>query len=474
MLQKIISKAAEKGFSVETESSPYGYYKLNKYELAFLCNNCGEEIIINLLDGNVESKIEDLSCKSEECFLEEDFLTWTKNNRMSWCYDGLRIISSIKLTEFNALTFETGEHLQLPEDGDKDVYVAADPTDENYAYVFVVYQNETDAWLSKYFLFRYEIATWGTQTMNVTVCTRWPYYYEQLHKAILNDLASGDQRTSRATIKTFDCYIKTQQAARKNNEALWGFTTLWKVLDKVSETLNKYVESSDDEQFVHDQYLKKYLSLHTCPVCKEPYTSKEKICCYCKFPELNRQFINRDDAIYWETHILEPYRSAYEKKNSQPKQEVSKEVIASSNDYFNIGYTDNDYFYSDRLYTLKKFNNSPNVTKVVIPSEVQRIGNSAFAGANNLRHIVLPSGLKEIGFTAFSECSKLQYIILPNSIEKIDRGAFQQTGLKAIFSEAISKPSKWLAGWNLGCGAKIYWKNEWHYDKNGNPVINKQ
>lgn len=469
MLQKIISKAAEKGFSVETESSPYGYYKLNKYELACLCNNCGEEIIINLLDGDVESKLENLSCNSEECSLEEDFLTWTKSNRMSWCCDGLRLISSIKFTEFNALTFETGEHLRLPEDGDKDVYVAADPTNENYAYVFVVYQNETDAWLSKYFLFRYEIATWGTQTMNVTVCTRWPYYYEQLHKAILNDICIGNKRAGTSTVKTFDCYIKTQHAARKNNEALWGFTTLWKAIDKVSETLDKYVKSNDNEQINQDKHLKKYLSLHTCPVCKEPYTSEENKCCYCEFPELNRQFISKDDALYWERNVLAPYRKKYENKNSEPEQ--SKEIIASDSNYFNIGRLDSDYFYADRLCTLIKFYNSPEVTRVIIPDEVQRIGNSAFAGAKNISRIDLPFNLKEIGFTAFSECTNLKYIVLPSNVEKIARGAFQQTGLEAIYSEAPAKPSKWLSGWDLGCNAKVYWKNEWHYE-NEQPVLN--
>lgn len=199
------------------------------------------------------------------------------------------------------------------------------------------------------------------------------------------------------------------------------------------------------------------------------------ICPTCEFHQVGIEFLNRDDALYWEKHILKPYKMTYEKNFSQPNKEPSKEVVASSSWCFDIGYSDDDSLFGpDRLWTLKKIYNSSDYSRAIVPDNVQRIGNSAFAGANNLKRIDLPFGLREIGFTAFSECSKLRYIILPKSVEKVGRGAFQQTGLRAIFSEAPSKPSKWLAGWNLGCNAKVYWKSEWHYDKNDNPVLNER
>lgn len=475
MLQKIISTANSKGFSVETESSPYGFYTLEKYEIAFLCNHCGEEIVLNLFDPDFNSKVENLVCESEDCNLKEDHIAWTENGQMSWCYDELQLISSIKLTTFNTLSFDNGEHLKLPDEGEKEVFVAIDPQDSNFAYAFVTYPNETDAWLSKYLLFRFKIDSWGTTTQDVYVCGRWPYYYKKLYEIILENIKTGANRNNDSVSQLFDGYIRIHHAARKNNQALWGFSTLYKTIDKLSETLSKYVDNENMETHINDRHLRKFISLHTCPVCREPYASTEHMCNHCRFPELNRQFISKDDAIYWEKHVLEPYKAVYEKKDSQPKEEPKEEIIASSTDCFNLGYLDSDSLFDpDRLWTLKKFYNSSDYSRVIVPENVQRIGSSAFAGANNLRRIDLPSGLREIGFTAFSECSKLQYIILPNTIEKIGRGAFQQTGLKAIFSEAPSKPSKWLAGWNLGCNARIYWKNEWYYDKNGNPVINKQ
>ena len=472
MLQKIISIANSKGFSVETESSPYGFYTLEKYEIAFLCNNCGEEIILNLLDPNFNSKVENLVCKSDDCNLEEDHIDWTNNGKIAWCCDEMKIISSIKMTGFNSLKFDTGKQLKLPEEGEKDVFVAPDPTDDSYAYAFVVYPSENDVWLSKYLLFRYEISTWGQDTMNVSVCARWPHYYNTLYDTIKQNISLNNQRSTHLTIAACDCYIKTHHAARKNNQALWGMATLYKAINKIATTLDKYVDV-DEANDISDASLRKFISLHTCPICGDPYTSTETNCERCNFPELNRQFISKDDAIYWEMHVLEPYKVTYEKKNSQPKEELQQEVIASSDDYFYLkssGYCSSSL---ERRYVLEHFYNSPEVNRVVIPDNVEKIGNSVFADAKNLKHIDLPSGLKEIGFTAFSNCFKLQYIVLPETIEKIGRGAFQQSGLRAIFSEATSKPSKWLAGWNLGCKAKVYWKNEWHYDESGNPVLNE-
>ena len=82
----------------------------------------------------------------------------------------------------------------------------------------------------------------------------------------------------------------------------------------------------------------------------------------------------------------------YEKKNSQTEEESPQEVIASSSDCFNIGYLDSDSLFDpDRLWTLKKFYNSSEYSRVIVPENVQRIGNSAFAGSNNLKRIDLPS-----------------------------------------------------------------------------------
>jgi hypothetical protein len=68
------------------------------------------------------------------------------------------------------------------------------------------------------------------------------------------------------------------------------------------------------------------------------------------------------------------------------------------------------------------------VTSVVLPDAIIKIGESAFAGGS-FRAINFPAGLREIGGSAFSG-SSLQSISLPAGLQKIGRSAF--SGCKSL------------------------------------------
>ncbi len=67
----------------------------------------------------------------------------------------------------------------------------------------------------------------------------------------------------------------------------------------------------------------------------------------------------------------------------------------------------------------------PNLTKVVLPSTVQKIRWTAFQGHTNLSSVNLPNGLKEIGASAFEGCTSLTGITaFPATLTDIGDRAF--------------------------------------------------
>jgi len=72
------------------------------------------------------------------------------------------------------------------------------------------------------------------------------------------------------------------------------------------------------------------------------------------------------------------------------------------------------------------------LTRVVVGSNVTRIGNSAFSGARWLEEIILPDGLVSIGDRAFRDNLLLTSISIPNSVNHIGENAFSATGLRDI------------------------------------------
>lgn len=68
--------------------------------------------------------------------------------------------------------------------------------------------------------------------------------------------------------------------------------------------------------------------------------------------------------------------------------------------------------------------NGEEVTDLVIPSDVARIGDSALHGYSHISSIVIPNGVVSIGRNAFNRCSRLKSITIPDSVKSIGSGAF--------------------------------------------------
>jgi hypothetical protein len=61
-----------------------------------------------------------------------------------------------------------------------------------------------------------------------------------------------------------------------------------------------------------------------------------------------------------------------------------------------------------------------NITSVVIPAGVKRIGMRVFQGCENLTTVILPDTLESIGGGAFNGCSNLYNLSIPDSITTIN------------------------------------------------------
>lgn len=77
--------------------------------------------------------------------------------------------------------------------------------------------------------------------------------------------------------------------------------------------------------------------------------------------------------------------------------------------------------------------------KVLLPVDLKKIGEGAFAGCKNLLSVDIPVGLKEIGRYAFSACDALSGVVLGSNLEMIADGAFMRCmGMKKADMSTVS------------------------------------
>ena len=74
---------------------------------------------------------------------------------------------------------------------------------------------------------------------------------------------------------------------------------------------------------------------------------------------------------------------------------------------------------------------SHNLTQVILPEGLERIGDGAFAERQALAAISFPQGLKTIGSDAFFGCG-LKELVLPESLEEIGNNAFRKISATEI------------------------------------------
>ncbi len=129
-------------------------------------------------------------------------------------------------------------------------------------------------------------------------------------------------------------------------------------------------------------------------------------------------------------------------------------IIDSGNDYYSVETTENgDILYNkDKstlitvLYKIQGTFNLANTVKV--------IGNQAFHNQNQMTSIILPEGLTEIG-ASFNYCDGLTKITIPSTVEKISTSAFNNAN--NLTKIQINKPKNSISGspWGAIRGDRI-------------------
>ena len=151
-------------------------------------------------------------------------------------------------------------------------------------------------------------------------------------------------------------------------------------------------------------------------------------------------------------------------------------------DWCNISFNDsnsNPMYYASHFYMLDENNEYKEVTEIVIPETVYKIGNYQFCGFKNVTNITIPNSVTSIGEYAFYVCASLANIEIPDSVTSIDEYAFNVcTSLTSIvipntvtsigwsafynctsltiYCEAPKKPSGWNDNWNSN-NCKVVW-----------------
>ena len=124
-------------------------------------------------------------------------------------------------------------------------------------------------------------------------------------------------------------------------------------------------------------------------------------------------------------------------------------VTSSIRDYIFDGLKECNYFIDSDLETylahthdwkyipvdeIKYYHNGQELTKLEIPSGVDKIGSYSFYKGVNLTSLTIPSSVTSIGGSAFEGCSGLTSLALPSSVTAIGGSAFEGcSGLTSIY-----------------------------------------
>ena len=102
--------------------------------------------------------------------------------------------------------------------------------------------------------------------------------------------------------------------------------------------------------------------------------------------------------------------------------------------WLNISFGDYNSYpnHYGNIHILDKKGNE--ITKVIIPDSIRKIGDYAFYNCTSLTSIVIPDSVTSIGSYAFYNCTSLTSITIPDSVTSIGYGAFYNcTSLKDVY-----------------------------------------
>jgi hypothetical protein len=78
------------------------------------------------------------------------------------------------------------------------------------------------------------------------------------------------------------------------------------------------------------------------------------------------------------------------------------------------------------LKFFKKFNHCKSLTEIVIPNNVNYIGDYCFASCENIETIIMPNSVTDVGIAVFDRCRSLKNLILSENISIL--GGFDADG----------------------------------------------
>ena len=109
------------------------------------------------------------------------------------------------------------------------------------------------------------------------------------------------------------------------------------------------------------------------------------------------------------------------------------------------------------------------IKEVVIPEGIKQINNGAFMGSASLEKVNIPNTVEKIDHFVFNG-TNLKEVVIPSSVTEVGFMAFYSNNIDfTIYIDLESKPSGWNDNWCYG-NANIYWKDQWTYNEQGQPV----
>lgn len=202
------------------------------------------------------------------------------------------------------------------------------------------------------------------------------------------------------------------------------------------------------------------------------------VCCNC-----HEHFLNKPTIGKWTDSVL--------------NENQITEILSLKDDRTLYPYTkpdENGFTYSEDGKTITSYTPVKGETNVVIPEGVTEIADGVFKGTN-ITSVTIPSTVTKIGENAFANTGNLHSIVIPATVLEVEQHAFFDDdysffGLEdindiVIYLEITEKEAKekYEEDWDVAYKsyfilfsidhrATVYYKGEWHYDKNGNPTPN--
>ncbi len=147
---------------------------------------------------------------------------------------------------------------------------------------------------------------------------------------------------------------------------------------------------------------------------------------------------------------------------------IAKNTLNIEKTTHNIVNNTNKAMSSVKKTTLRDDNTSTSTKEKIFDDDITCI--SMYTLWNNKeKKLTLPNSVIEIAMFAFRDCQQLETLIIPNSVKKIGKNAFSGCKNATIFMDIDKNTFIDVDSFNPN-NCHIYWKGEWKYNQNGEPI----